>query len=156
MRNLNIHKLLLKLNNLCEYLDHDYNINRGGCCYLAYIIAEYLERLDIKFDLVVYDNIKRNRPAIEHEVLTCNLNRYWDSSVTGLYTCNHYSLRIRGAGIVNPIDVEGDFEYIIPEASSRNIKWLYKKGRWNDEYLISHNKIVRRVVKKFFREYEAN
>lgn len=156
MRGLNIHKLLLKLNGLCEHLDHNYDINHGGCCYLAYIIAEHLGRLNIEFDLVVYDDTRRDRSAIEHEVLTCNLNKRWDSSVTGHYTCNHYSLRIRGAGIVNPIDVEGDFEYIIPEVSSQNIKWIYKKGRWNDCYSRGHNKTVRRVVKEFFRGYETN
>ena len=39
------------LNQLCQLLNDDYNINRGGCCYITYLIAKNLDRLHIPYKL---------------------------------------------------------------------------------------------------------
>lgn len=44
---MNRKKLFTKLNQLCLELDNKYNINCGGCCYVAACIAEQLESFNI-------------------------------------------------------------------------------------------------------------
>lgn len=101
MRRLNIHNLVKELNLLCNELQEKYVINFGGCCYLAYLISTELEKLGIKYDLVIQDYFSRNRVSIEHEVVYCNQNKKLEESVTGKHTCFHYCLRVKGAGMVN-------------------------------------------------------
>lgn len=52
---MNKKKLFTKLNQLCLELDNKYNINCGGCCYVAACIAEQLESFNIPFEIVHYD-----------------------------------------------------------------------------------------------------
>ena len=48
-----------KLNKLCKKLDLEYKINKGGCCFIAYLISKQLEKLNIPYELVVYDDEDR-------------------------------------------------------------------------------------------------
>ena len=43
------YELAAQLNKMCKVLDKRYQINYGGCCYLAYCIAELLEKDGFKF-----------------------------------------------------------------------------------------------------------
>lgn len=43
------------LNKICKELDKKYEINSGGCCYVASIIAEELEKRNIPFSYVEID-----------------------------------------------------------------------------------------------------
>lgn len=47
--------LAYNLNELCSDLDEHYDINNGGCCFVAACIAECLEKYDIEFSVLVYD-----------------------------------------------------------------------------------------------------
>jgi hypothetical protein len=47
-------ELFKQLNALCEELDYKYNINRGGCCYVAACLAEQLEIHNIPFKAIQY------------------------------------------------------------------------------------------------------
>lgn len=155
MRKLNCHSLLRNLNSLCKFLDETYCVNLGGCCFLASLIAKHLDRLHIKYDLVIYDDCARDRLRIEHEVMACRKNRGLSNSVTGNYSCNHYCLRLRGAGVINGDDDYGrKHQYIIPDVSCKNIRWIYKNSEWNDCYEVQHNKTIKNIVKEFFKEYE--
>ena len=51
---MNRKELFKQLNILCEELNDKYNINRGGCCYVAYCLAEQLEIHNISFIAVKY------------------------------------------------------------------------------------------------------
>lgn len=51
---MNRKELFKQLNELCEELDYKYDINRGGCCYVAYCLAEQLEIHNIPFKAVQY------------------------------------------------------------------------------------------------------
>ena len=42
-----INKLIYWLNRTCKLLDDRYNINRGGCCYVAYVIAKLLDKYQV-------------------------------------------------------------------------------------------------------------
>ena len=46
-------ELFKKLNNLCEDMNLYYNINCGGCCYVAAVISEQLEIYNIPFKIAV-------------------------------------------------------------------------------------------------------
>ena len=46
-------ELFKKLNNLCEDMNLYYNINCGGCCYVAAVISEQLETFNIPFKIAV-------------------------------------------------------------------------------------------------------
>ena len=35
----NYNKVFNNLNSICDCLDYIYSINSGGCCYIAYIMA---------------------------------------------------------------------------------------------------------------------
>ena len=50
---MNIHSLARELDKLCEQLDNKYDVNCGGCCYICWQIARHLERLGLKYNLVL-------------------------------------------------------------------------------------------------------
>lgn len=151
---LDLHELVNSINRLCEFLDYEYSINNGGCCYVASILAINLERLKIPYSLVVYDSCGKDFASINREVSTKIKNRQSSRSVTGLWTCNHYCLYIPGIGEINSMEDFGYNRYIIRPVSSSNIKWIYKTGSWNDHYDPSDNKTVRSIIKAFFSKYE--
>ena len=155
MRNLSYYSLLKNLNSLCRFLDETYNVNMGGCCYLASLIAKHLDKLNIKYDLIIYDSYSRNRENIKCEVISCRKNKDLNNSVTGYYSCNHYCIRLRGAGVING---DGDYteehRYSIPNISYKNIRWIYKNSRWNKCYKVQYNKTIKNIVKEFFKNYE--
>ena len=105
----------------------------GGCCYLASLIAKHLDKLNIKYDLIIYDNYSRNRENIKYEVISRRRNKGLNNSVTGRYSCNHYCIRLRGAGVINGNgDYTEEHRYSIPNISYKNIKWIYKNSNWNN------------------------
>jgi hypothetical protein len=53
---MNRKNLFKALNNLCEEMNCSYNINYGGCCFVAAVIAEQLELHNIPFKIAyTYD-----------------------------------------------------------------------------------------------------
>ena len=52
----NYSDLFNKINSLCDCLNTIYHTNSGGCCYVAYVIAEILEREDIQFEVLVSES----------------------------------------------------------------------------------------------------
>lgn len=48
--------LLENINAVCTLFKKLYRVNNGGCCYLAYIIADYLEKNQIKYSVLLYDD----------------------------------------------------------------------------------------------------
>ena len=154
MRNLSYYSLLKNLNSLCKFLDDTYDVNSGGCCFLASLIAKHLDKLNIKYNLVVYDCCTKNRLCIEQEVISCHKNKGFRNSITGRYSCNHYCLQLKGAGVINSDNYKGDHQYLIPNISYKNIKWIYKNSNWNDCYDVQYNKTIKNIVKEFFEKYE--
>lgn len=48
--------LLENVNAICTLFKKLYWVNDGGCCYLAYKIADYLEKNQIKYSVLLYDD----------------------------------------------------------------------------------------------------
>lgn len=51
-RHYRIKRVIYHINNLCHYLDNKYDINRGGCCYVASLIAQKLSELEIEYTVL--------------------------------------------------------------------------------------------------------
>lgn len=154
MRQLNIHHLKNSLDKLCNCLDDLYNINCGGCCYIAYLIARHLDKLKIKYILVIYDYDYKDTLNINKEVTNMSKSTSVNSSVTGFNTCSHYCIFLVGGGCVNKGDVQGLRCYKISNISCKNIKWIYKNGAWNSYYNMKNNKIIKGIIDLFFKDYE--
>lgn len=153
MRQLNVHKLVRDLNKLCDILVDEYNINYGGCCYVAYEIAKHLDRFHIDYELHVLNDYPLNPERINKEVR----NKRHDvgfGSVTGDNTCCHYYLVVKGGGSVN----RGNpccsyYSYVITKINHRNLNWLYRTSWWNSVYKYKNNKLIKKIINLHFRQY---
>lgn len=152
MRAINVHDLKNSLDQLCQCLDNLYSINCGGCCYVAYLIACHLDRLKVKYDLIIYDDSKKDVLDVSFSIL----NRELPNSVTGKKTCMHYCISISGSGVIN----EGSFfrwkKHTIKGITSKNLKWLYRNGAWNRTYNRKDSKCVKGIIDSFFLKYEKS
>lgn len=155
MRKLNIHSLRKSLNNLCNQLSISYTINEGGCCFVAYLIASHLDKLGVRYKLIIFSDKRKNLEKIQAEVRSKIVNRTAEFSVTGTGTCNHYSIYLEGGGSVNIDDFNGGYmKYYIEGVDSNHIKWIYRTGRWNPSYDRRNNRIIRKTFNTFFNGYE--
>lgn len=153
MRQLNVHKLVKNLNELCDILIDEYNINCGGCCYVAYEIAKHLDRFHIDYELHVLNDCPLNPERINKEVRS-KRHDVGFGSVTGDNTCCHYYLVVKGGGPVNrgnPYD--GYRSYVITKINHRNLNWLYRTSWWNSVYKYKNNKLIKKIISLHFKQY---
>lgn len=81
---MNKKELFKSLNKLCEDLDYDYNINCGGCCFVAACLAEQLEKYCIPFKVAIHYKpthywIKVSDRNINRDEYTKEFLELWDS-----------------------------------------------------------------------------
>lgn len=155
MQSLNVHSLQRLLNNLCLQLDKKYLINNGGCCFVAYLIALHLDRLGLKYKLLIFTNVLKDEISISYEVHSKVKNNSRRTSIVGSGTCDHYAIYLEGGGVINA----GGFnsllnKYIIEDITSSDVKWVYRSGVWNPEYNVHNNIIIRKTFNAFFNGYE--
>lgn len=50
---MNKRELIKALNNLCDNMNYHYDINCGGCCFVAAVLAEQLEYYHISFKVAI-------------------------------------------------------------------------------------------------------
>jgi len=117
-------ELFKQINRLCEKLNFKYNINCGGCCYVAAVLAEQLELHNIPFKIVHYD----------------------------LYGC-HYAIKVSDR-YLNRDDFKKKEIYEYLEWSSEKLYKVYYEGDWNKCYNKIHNPIVKKSIEKIFLKYE--
>lgn len=141
------------LDMLCSYLDQLYDINSGGCCYVAYLIAAHLDKIGINYSLAIYNDSSKNIVNITQEVVSMIKSNSYES-VVGNQTCDHYCLSIVGGGYVNKGDVVGLKKHLVKGITCKNIKWIYRNGFWNDQYDTNNNRNIKRLIDSFFRKYE--
>ena len=156
MRKLNVHSIARQLNKLCQKLSEEYNINSGGCCFIAYEIAKHFDRLGLKYELRIYDGYDKNQEAINSEVKGKYKNNSYSESVVGNYSCTHYFLWLNGAGAINEeTDYFKDWKaYSIANINHTHIRWIYRISLWNDEYDISNNPKIKKIINSYFKSYE--
>ena len=154
MRKLNVHNLRKSLDQLCEKLSSFY-INYGGCCYLSYLIAYHLDKLDIKYKLIIFSYSKKELKEIITEITDKRRGPSKKASVIKSGTCNHYSIFLEGGGMLNAgYFKENCKRYFIKNVTSSDIKWIYRMGYWNSVYNTSNNKRIRKILNTFFNNYE--
>ena len=151
MRNGSLERILKKLNKLCKELDNYYDINKGGCCYVAYLIATNLWNLNIKYKLVVCDKYK-NCKALK-------MRKDINSLELSNYGFNHYFIEVDGFPINMGYFYEDLFyhskaSYVNPFCIGKIYTYFKEKGGWNSTYETSYNSIVKDTINKFFEENE--
>lgn len=157
MRHLNVHKIVKDLNDLCNTLIEEYDINSGGCCFVAYVIAKQLDKLHIKYSLQVSDYYPKDEVAINREVRNKKRNACDTFSVTGFNTCSHYYLKVEGGGNVNQDECPSEETvYTITGINHSNIGWIYKNGSWNSQYSKRNNKLIKKIISSHFKQYEKS
>lgn len=142
----NQYNLIEKLNEACEILNDQIHINCGGCCYVAYCIAELLERFNIDFSLIIFDR-------------DFNLNKVYDF-LDVKRSMNHYAIILGDSiedDIINGDDLDYDLGYYQSfKVSSEEILEHYEIGYWNTIYNIDNNEFVQNTLEYIFYEFMEN
>lgn len=119
--------LAKKLNYIISELDKLYNINSGGCCYLAYRIAYWLELYNIDFLFVIQSDL----PIKDDNV------------------GNHYYIQL----LPNSIAINKDSKYQFTKstrADSEQILKRYLESTWSKKYDKSNTCVVTKIIDKVF------
>lgn len=123
----NYSDLFNKINSLCDCLNTIYHMNSGGCCYVAYVIAEILEREGIQFEVLVSES------------------RYEDEGYPDDFEDSVYHICLEAKPIkdtyrinVGTYDDEEYFHY--SNVTSQDIYNFYINNIWNSFYEIAKNK----------------
>ena len=119
---MNRKRLFKEINKLCLYLQDKYNINNGGCCYVAACIAEQLEFYSIPFKIIHYD--------------LCNC---------------HYCIKVSDR-YLNRDDYKKYEITEVLEESSEFLYNRYFDNDWNHNYDTDNNSIIKEYIKKVFDE----
>lgn len=117
--------IVRKLNFIVTELDRSYEINSGGCCYLAYMIAYWLERYGIDYYFIIQDD----KPIIDN-------------------TGKHYCLQIIPDKYINKLNEYAHIKSI--KRTSSEILEYYNKSNWSEKYDISNNRIVDKYIDGVF------
>ena len=130
-----------KLNKLCKKLDLEYKINKGGCCFIAYVISKQLEKLNIPYELVVYDGEDRYDLDVD--------------SLTFDETANHYCIKILKQGIVNQGNCnDEDYNVYNVKLNSNDLEYIYNNGSWNCMYDSENNHTIENIINNFFIQFK--
>ena len=147
-----LEKLVNDLNLLCDRLDSDYNINCGGCCFVAYLMMKHFEKLGIHPTLVIESN---NEDIDGDEFLDNVKNRSPRSQGLGNHTCYHYFVHIPEVDqYVNSGEFYEEYLYKYKGLSSKDVHWIYKTGDWNSDYERKDSPMVGRKIAQVFAKYE--
>ena len=130
-----------KLNKLCKKLDLEYKINKGGCCFIAYVISKQLEKLNIPYELVIYDD--EDRYDLDADSLTFD------------ETANHYCIKILKQGIVNQGNCnDEDYNVYNVKLNSNDLEYIYNNGSWNHMYDSKNNHTIENIINNFFMQFK--
>lgn len=126
------HDIASQLDRLCSFLHDSYDVNYGGCCYVAYWIYKLLKD----------DGFNPTLAIVDDEV---EPNIFEDTSF------NHYYIILDGYGINKG---GGSYEYTETYCGDPSeILDHYEKCDWNSMYDSSRNYFISRVIKSFYYDY---
>lgn len=116
-------ELFKEINAKCEYLKNKFQINSGGCCYVAAVLAEYLTKYDIPYEVVYYDN----------------------------GGC-HYYIKVSDRNL-NRDGCGWQYSEILDHGGYEEIYEWYYNDDWNECYNTKYNGIVKISLKRIFDKY---
>lgn len=141
----NYNKVFNNLNSICDCLDYIYSINSGGCCYIAYIIADILEREGFEFDVLIIPNPEVDMPE--------NFSDLIEST-------QHVCLRVTINNDVYFINCTEDYDeddYIAYyNVSSIDILNYYKSWKWNCIYDVARNKFIKYIINLIYDNFSSS
>lgn len=146
------------LSELFNYLNSKYYINSGGCCYIASVLARELERLNIKYWLVIYNDKDINSRTRKLPIRRAIKNRDpYQTIGIGKNVCVYYAITTSELGVLNSNNCDKN-PYLksvsLAAINSSDIEWIYKTGDWNRCYNTKFNKIIRDCIHLAFKGYE--
>lgn len=111
-------------NLIFEKLNTVYQFNSGGCCYVAYLIAKELERLNEPFKLVIQ---------------------------ASSYKGNHYCICSDRFGFLNSFsECDNTVRF---SASADTILKIYEENDWSQRYDTRNNKSLEDEIRHLFSIY---
>lgn len=148
-------ELIDTINSVAATCEEKFNINSGGCCYFAYLVARELDKRKIKYKLAIEDWTFSKKFCKTNRLKARKALKSRQSYVDGnsLVNCNHFTLMV-GGELVNYESSWGSEVILVSYVNSEDIDWIYKTGRWNNFYKRKNNPTVERMVIKAFNEYE--
>ena len=124
-----------RLDKLCKFLDDEYDINAGGCCYVAYCLAKLLSKDQFDFKVIIYE---------EYE-LGDKFSKVFDNHY-------HYAIDI-GNYIINSAECDEDeslYKNTYYNVKASEILDHYKNHSWNDYYNSSKNRFISKTIQIFY------
>lgn len=134
--------LCSKLNNVCNLLDSLYNINSGGCCFVAYCLFKMLKHDFNNVDLLVFSDF-------DLEDYTSFKNIHESQA--------HYAIKLHDK-IINASNYNQEY-YCVHTYHNINTNLLlrhYNKFSWNPIYDKKNNKIVRKILNNFYDDFKKD
>lgn len=148
----NLENLVEDLNVLCDRLDQDYNINFGGCCFVAYLIMKHFEKIGLHPTLIIESDCEN---IDQDDFLDCVHTRSGNCQGLKDQTCYHYFIYISEINkYINSGEIFEDYLYEFQGLSAKDVHWIYKTGDWNNNYNKKSNPMVGREIAQVFRKYE--
>ena len=148
----NLENLVEDLNVLCDRLDQDYNINFGGCCFVAYLIMKHFEKIGLHPTLIIESDCEN---IDQDDFLDCVHTRSGNCQGIKDQTCYHYFVYIPEIDeYVNSSERYEDYLYKFQGLSAQDVHWICRTGYWNSEYDRKNSPMVGRKIAQVFRKYE--
>ena len=134
-------RIAWRLNSVCELFETLYDVNCGGCCYLAYCLAKLLDSDNLEYQVVVVsDNCEELMDCETLSDIPCS--------------CLHYGIYVGGEYInIDDSDLENDYVNHFINVTPDEIKEHYEFGDWNDCYDIDKNDLIWETLKTFYYDF---
>lgn len=144
--------LVKDLNVLCDRLDQDYDINFGGCCFVAYLMMKHFEKIGLHPTLIIESDCGE---IDGDDFLDCVRTRSGNCQGLKDQTCFHYFVYIPEVDeYVNSGEFYEDYLYKFRGLSAKDVHWIYKTGDWNVNYDRKNSPMVGRKIAQVFKKYE--
>lgn len=136
------------LDSVCKCLDSIYSINNGGCCYIAYIIADILSKEGIEYEVIVLPADKDEEMPDDFTDIDCSAFHVYIgvSLEDGFYTINNMADE----------DIDNLPEYHYLEVSTQEILNYYKRGNWNWLYDTVRNKFIKYIINLLYDNFSSS
>ena len=142
-------ELRIILNNISKQLQNYRNINRGGCCLFACLIASQLDKRKIPYDVII------EYPSNSEEEIYENVN-----NETNYLDIHHIFLKVKRKYYYDSDGVKKSWhkDIIKLKLNSKDLGILYTKGYWNPMFKesVSHKDLIKikNVIKTEFTKYD--
>lgn len=138
--------LFTKINSLCDCLNTIYHTNSGGCCYIAYIVAEILEKEEIPFEVLVSD------PRYDEGGYPDDFKDLNDS----VYHICLEAKPIKDTYRINVGHYDGEYYFHYTNVAALDIYNFYKDNTWNSFYEIAKNKFIKYVINLIYDNFSSD